>query len=190
MASIMAKAEKCMDTDKMRRKAEKIVDDHMLGRSSDAETASRGVPTLAHTAYKFVDTVHRTLDDKAGSEYADGELGPTAISALGNLDVLNGTKVGRGKYIACAYYPHGSLHRDSLEPDRYDGVYDIVRLLNDGYSANGRVFGIWPGHGDKKRYSLMRRSGSHFIEQAIDDFMGNYASECGVTHIRYNGEGD
>lgn len=70
--------------------------------------------------------------------------------------------------------------RPSVQPEKYDGVHNIVALFNTGYSANGRVFGHWESV-DKDIWTLQHREGLRFIQQAIDRFNSTYAKEYNVT---------
>lgn len=91
-----------------------------------------------------------------------------------------------------------SLHRPSLIPDEYDGVDNIVAVLNNGYHARDYVYGYWDNHEPEGMtgwsYLDMRnidsaafirsrkdRDGLHFMQQAVMDFNGNYGSDFNVT---------
>lgn len=90
-----------------------------------------------------------------------------------------------------------ALHRDSLQPEGYDGVRNIVALLNNGYHAKNYVYGYWEGHSptgeskfdgrstDTDAYIRSRkdREGLQFIQQAINDFNGNYGADFNVTAV-------
>ena len=69
-----------------------------------------------------------------------------------------------------------AIMRDSLFPD-YSGdpdhAYDIVALLNRGYSADGQVYGYWSPAG-KTIASLQSREGSFFIQTAVEIFNSTY----------------
>jgi len=89
------------------------------------------------------------------------------------------------------------LHRDSLYSDGYDGVRNIVAVLNNGYHARDYVYGDWDGHAptgeskfdgrsiDTSAFIRSRkdREGLHFIQQAVQDFNGNYGADYNVTAI-------
>lgn len=65
------------------------------------------------------------------------------------------------------------LSRESLEPERYGGIDNIIVLFEKGYTAKGQVFGEW--HGEMVK-SLTHRDGLGFIENAVSDFNARYAS--------------
>lgn len=69
------------------------------------------------------------------------------------------------------------IHRDSLQPDRYDGAYDIVALLNHGYSADGAVYGYYKP-ADKVIRSLVAREGTFFIQRAVEQFNSLYGKSA------------
>lgn len=96
------------------------------------------------------------------------------------------------------------LHRDSLYSDGYDGVDNIIAVLNNGYHAKDYVYGYWDNHAPtgeassdyrnwgnflegRSAYTYIRsmkdREGLHFIQQAVQDFNGNYGSDYNVTAI-------
>ena len=94
-------------------------------------------------------------------------------------------------------YFGGDLHRDSLYSDGYDGISNIVALLNNGYHAKDYVYGYWDGHSPKgeSRFdgrsistsafirSRKDREGLKFIQQAVSDFNGNYGHDYNVTAV-------
>ena len=99
-----------------------------------------------------------------------------------------------GHYEVPIYFG-GSLHRDSLYSEGYDGVDNIVAIFNNGYSASDYVYGSWDGHAPtgESRFdtrsienspyirSMKSRTPLRFIQQAVDDFNGNYGAEYNVT---------
>ena len=96
-------------------------------------------------------------------------------------------------------YFEGDLHRDSLENDLgYNGIDNIVALFNNGYHAQNYVYGWWNGHSSTTAdvayrsgvdnnsiwvRSRKERDALKFIQQAINDFNGNYGSEYDVTAV-------
>ena len=95
-------------------------------------------------------------------------------------------------------YFEGDLHRDSLENDLgYSGIDNIVALFNNGYHAQNYVYGWWDNHSPSGEavgrslynddYAWVRskkeRDALKFIQQAINDFNGNYGSEYNITAV-------
>ncbi len=87
-----------------------------------------------------------------------------------------------GTYSVEIYFTD-DLHRDSLEPENYGGVNNVVALLNNGYDehpAMEHVWGYWHGvhiHG------LTQRTGLRFIQQAVHEFNSVYGAKYGVTAV-------
>ncbi len=128
-----------------------------------------GTHSPEEAADKFISVLRSTI--------ASSGLSPNAVSAVSELDYLSPVSVGDGKYEITVYFS-GDLYRPSLHEG---GIDDIVLLLNNGVDHEMKpVYGIW--HGERIRSKTVF-SGAHFIEQAVSDFMGNYATEYGVTNI-------
>jgi len=179
MDSIIAKAQKCMGTSQKRTEVSQYIDKIVLG----SITFNTGTGTSAHTpeeaADKFISVLCNEIRSHAGGDFENGDLGMTAIDALTELNYTAPRKVGENQYIIEVYFSE-DLSRPSLMPQKYDGIPNIAALLNNGYSAGHIVKGMWHG---EEQISLDTRSGTQFIDQAIRDFMGNYASEYGVIGI-------
>lgn len=134
-------------------------------------------------AQKFIDVLKSEIQSHAGSNYAGGELGKTAISALMNLQHGQPIEIGDNLYQIEVWFS-GDLHRESLAPDEFpEGIYNIAALLNNGYSAGHTVYGVWLGHSPWNIPSLPMRDGTHFVDSAIKTYMANYAREYGVVSV-------
>lgn len=121
---------------------------------------------------------------------------PVSVRAhFDSLDYTNPVEVGDGKYMVSVYFSD-DLHRDSLENDLgYEGIDNIIALFNNGAHAENFVYGWWNNHspsgeavsrsmpGDSYAWvrSKKDREGLHFIQQAVNDFNGNYGSMYNVT---------
>lgn len=120
-------------------------------------------------------------------------------SVMKHFDSLECSKIYTmpdGSSVIYVYFGD-DLHRDSLYSDGYDGIRNIVALLNNGYHAKNYVYGDWDGHSPSGESALDGRSintsayirsrkdreGLHFIEQSIQDFNGNYGSTYNVTAV-------
>lgn len=107
-----------------------------------------------------------------------------AIDAVSNIEHGSAHSVGHNTYIIGVYFV-GDMTRPSLDEAKYGGINDIVALFNNGVDHTMRpVHGLWHG---KETWSRTVIPGTHFIEQAVTDFMGNYASEYNVTNISVEG---
>lgn len=120
-------------------------------------------------------------------------------SVMRHFDSLECSKIYEmpdGSSVIYIYF-EDELHRDSLYPEGYDGVQNIIALLNNGYHAKDYVYGSWEGHSptgeskldgrsiDTSAYIRSRkdREGLQFIQQAISDFNGNYGADYNVTAV-------
>lgn len=120
-------------------------------------------------------------------------------SVLKHFDSLKCSEIRKmpdGTSVIYVYFGD-DLHRDSLYSDGYDGIDNIVALLNNGYHAKDYVYGYWDNHAPTGESYLDGRSistsafirsrkdreGLNFIGQAIRDFNGNYGADYNVTAI-------
>lgn len=183
---ILSKAERVMETPNVKKKVNEMVDNIMLGR---VDVFGKDAPkTPEDAAFKLIEVLHKTIKSCIGDDYANGKLSELAYDALYELDCGKPYRIG-DKYYITVYF-NSDLHRDSIVPEKYDGIDNIAALLNNGYSANDVVFGIWEKHNGESAHimSLMFRDGANFMQQSIADFMGNYASEYNVTKIELSDE--
>lgn len=182
MKSIMEKAVKATNTSKFQKQTEAKTDEYVLtgGGSGGGAATATGAP---FAAAKFIEVLQNEIKSlEATSGFADGKLGATAVEALSQLGHGRPYKVGKYKYQIPVWFEN-DLRRDSLCLNEYDGIDNIAALLNSGYDAGHVVYGIWLHHSPFNIPSLQHRSGARFIENAIRDYMGNYASDYGVTDI-------
>jgi len=176
MASIMAKARACTQKTAFQKKVEEKVDAAML---SGGTLGGKTVHSVTEAAEAFIDVMKSEV---AGAN-ASGLIGEYGMSALNDLEHDSPGKSGKNTYQIGVSFTTDH-HRSSLAPDRYDGVDNIIALLNRGYSAGGTVYGKWHG---KQIASKMSRPGAHFVENGVSNFMGSRARECGVKSIEING---
>ena len=186
MKSILDKAKACTASAKFQRQIEAKTDEIVLtggGKGLAGKAITIGGASMA--AAKFIEVLQNEIRDlEASSGFAEGKLGHTAVSALEKLEHGSPRKIGKNKYQIEVWFS-GNLHRDSLAPDEYDGIDNIAALLNKGYTANQPVYGVWMGHsGSFNIASLPQRSGAQFIQNAIRNYMANYATEYGVLDIK------
>lgn len=138
-------------------------------------------------AAKFISTMLESARSAQGASARGGVLGSTAIDAISNF--VAGTpavlEAGEMTVITIPFNFEGNLHRDSLCPAKYNGVDNIVALLNNGYSAGATVYGSWHG---QDIYSLKQRSGTRFIQTAVRQFWDRYASEYNIINIEISDE--
>lgn len=192
MKSIINKAKTYTSTEKFQKMIEQKADAYMLsGNNSGNTPVSKGrvitIIGIHLAAEKFIEVLKNEIASTGVSEgaggFSNGKLGPTAVNSLSKLKHGHPYKTGKNKYQVAIWFAD-NLHRDSIAPDRYDGIDNIAALLNNGYTAGNAVYGIWRGHHNgQKIASLTERDGAHFIESAIRNYMTNFASKYGVVEI-------
>lgn len=187
MNSILAKAKKATSLPAFQKKIDSKVDTMLMRGGAIANGQGAIIYGTSMAAAKFIEVLQNEIQSHAissgGGGFSAGGLGATAIDALIKLEHGEPIKVGRNRYQIAVWFTD-DLSRESLSPDKYQGVDNIAALLNSGYSAGHQVYGIWKGHGDERRASLVERDGIHFIENAIRNYMANYAKEYGVIDIK------
>lgn len=177
--SIFDKAKRRMGDSDMQKRLEKVVDNVVL---NFAAASGGSPPNPSDAAKRFIEVLQAEIQSHAGMSASSGGLGSTAIDALIKLEHGAPVKVGRNRYQIEVRFTE-DLRRDSLDPSVFDDIDNIAALLNSGYSAAKTVYGIWLGHSPWNIPSLQHRDGAHFIENAIRNFMANYAHEYGVIDI-------
>lgn len=192
MASIMDKVKKYTESDDFKKRIAAKTDDIMLhGGGSSGSGSSLTITGASGAAGKFIEVLQEEIRSlEATSGFADGKLGSTAVSALEKLEHGTPVKVGENQYQIDVWFSN-DLRRDSLAPDEFDGINNIAALLNNGYKDHGKmmtnnpVYGVWMGHsGSFNIPALRQRSGAYFIQNAIRNYMENYAAEYGVIDIK------
>lgn len=181
MKSILAKAQACTASAELQKKIEAKIDQVMLTGGGAPGGAAISTAGASAAAGKFIEVLQNEVKSLGGGgSYSGGGLGDTAVSAATSLEHGAPQKVGKNKYQIDVWFS-GDLHRDSLAPDKYDGVDNIVALLNNGRKrTDGSAYGLWHGH---EIVGLRYRSGANFISSAVHNFMANYGTEYGVTDI-------
>lgn len=183
MDSITQKAKEALASKSFQKKIDKKVDDAML-KGGTASSKNITIHGTSMAAGKFIEVLQNEIRSHAinssDSDFSSGGLSPYAIDALINLEHGEPRKIGRNRYQIGIWFAD-DLHRESLYSDKYpNGIANIAALLNTGYDETKRVYGMWHG---KKIPSLNKRTGAHFIDNAIRNYESNYASEYGVVDI-------
>lgn len=175
MDAILAKAKAHMGSKDGKNKVNTVVNKLMLGniRLQSGETTH----SPEEAATKFIEVLRRSIESSG--------LSTGAIEAVSNIEHGSAHQLGDSNTYIVSIYFTGDLSRPSLDTDRYPkGVRDIVNIFNYGAPKDGHkmhpVYGEWHG---TETWSRTVIPGAHFIEQAVTDFMGNYASEYNVINI-------
>lgn len=160
----------------------------IITRTMMIEAAAKLIKVLQNTAHEY-------------------SLPPSVMQHFYNLSCSEPKNMPDGSTTIYVYFG-GDLHRDSLEDgDGYygnrfggytgEGINNIVALLNNGAHAKNYTYGWWNGH--SATGAAVTRSGAgsgfawvkskkdrealHFIQQAVQDFNGNYGADFNVTAV-------
>ncbi len=109
-------------------------------------------------------------------------LPASVMSHFDSLDTSSIIEMPDGSSIIYIYFG-GDLHRDSLAPKDYSGIDNVVALINNGYGEHPSMAKVWGEWHGARIHGLTQRTGLHFIQQAVQDFNGNYGSDYNVTAI-------
>lgn len=168
--SIMAKAQKRMESSDKKREIQKRTDDYMLSGRFDGP---RPTWNVEDAAYKFVNVLLHAI-------YREG-LPANVEALLERIEVGTPFKWSDGKYKIYVYFEN-DLDRSSMstKKDYYD--INLAKLYNDGVDhVMKQIFETDPNGILRVSSSVIPFTG--FIEQAVDDFMGNYSTEYNVQNI-------
>lgn len=132
------------------------------------------VHTPEEVATKFMQVLRGSIESSG--------LSANAQSAISDFECTSPIDMGNGTYLIKVYFD-GDLSRPSLYPEKYGGLNDLAEMLNDGMHAKNHVYGMWHGEYIRSRTVF---PGTHFMEQAVSDFMGNYGTEYGVISCTLN----
>lgn len=177
MDSILDKVYAWERSDKGQKKIQGTVNKYVRNNVSRTKAGSRVVTQrdMLDAARKLVQTIKDT---------AHGCDLPTSV--LAHFDSLSIGKLQRqadDSYTIEINFTD-DLTRESLQPEKYGGVRNIIAIFNNGYPADrsrseaiSRVAGYWHG---KETVALEFRPGLYFLQDAVNDFNMNYGMPLGM----------
>ena len=177
MDSILDKVYAWERSDKGQKKIQGTVNKYVRNNVSKTKAGSRVVTQrdMLDAARKLVQTIKDT---------AHGCDLPTSV--LAHFDSLS---IGKLQSQADDSYTieinfTDDLTRESLQPEKYGGVRNIIAIFNNGYPADrsrseaiSHVAGYWHG---KETVALEFRPGLYFLQDAVNDFNMNYGMPLGM----------
>lgn len=95
---------------------------------------------------------------------------PLSSSYISSIKFVN------DKYQIDIQFPSNETRRESLCPDEYDGIDNIVALFNNGYEARASVYGYWVSK-EKWVWSTRKRPALHFMQESIEQFNSQYGAQ-------------
>ena len=177
MDSILDKVYAWERSDKGQKKIQGTVNKYVRNNVSRTKAGSRVVTQrdMLDAARKLVQTIKDT---------AHGCDLPTSV--LTHFDSLSIGKLQRqadDSYTIEINFTD-DLTRESLQPEKYGGVRNIIAIFNNGYPADrsrseaiSHVAGYWHG---KETVALEFRPGLYFLQDAVNDFNMNYGMPLGM----------
>lgn len=177
MNSILDKVYAWERSDKGQKKIQGTVNKYVRNNVSRTKAGSRVVTQkdMLDAARKLVQTIKDT---------AHGCDLPTSV--LAHFDSLSIGKLQRqadDSYTIEINFTD-DLTRESLQPEKYGGVRNIIAIFNNGYPADrsrseaiSHVAGYWHG---KETVALEFRPGLYFLQDAVNDFNMNYGMPLGM----------
>lgn len=190
MASIMQKIEAYSHSREGRQRIKECVERYAAEGIKVTAAGSRVITEtdMWEAASKMIGVLRSTAQSY--------DLPESVMRHFNSLDCSSIYRMPDGSSVIYVYF-EDDLHRNSLCPEDYNGVDNIIALLNNGYHAKNYVYGSWDGHHSVGESVLDGRSigssayirsrkdreGLHFIQQAIQDFNGNYGTDFSVTAV-------
>ena len=177
MDSILDKVYAWERSDKGQKKIQGTVNKYVRNNVSRTKAGSHVVTQrdMLDAARKLVQTIKDT---------AHGCDLPTSV--LAHFDSLSIGKLQRqadDSYTIEINFTD-DLTRESLQPEKYGGVRNIIAIFNNGYPADrsrseaiSHVAGYWHG---KETVALEFRPGLYFLQDAVNDFNMNYGMPLGM----------
>lgn len=154
--AIMSKVKRATDNAEFKRQA-------LSGSGVDADAYSVAVD-LGEQCVRCIENALRDSGASGNMIYAAGDVYAGAPS-----------KVYDGMYHVNVFVDQNA--RPSLNPND-EGLRDMAALVNNGYSGvRRRIRGIWHG---KETLNMPYVPATHFVQQGVADFNGNYGRGDGV----------
>lgn len=184
IGAIMSKVDAFSKTPEGKRRIKERLETYR--RDGRSTTAAGGKIVTESMMAEAADKMIACLQNAArscGVQESDTRESVMPGSVMDHFDSLKHSEPVRqpdGSYSVAIYF-EDNLHRDSLQPDRYGGVDNIVAVLNNGYDYNPKIWyveGEWHG---AQVHAKPERIGLRFIQQAVSDFNTNYGSKYGAT---------
>lgn len=156
----------------------KIVYSMSKPKSFSARYAKSGIKPMTKKRKKEIaedmaDILHRHIISDTASKHGDGLKSFERSSIIVKSSLLDD-----GSTSMKVLFDKNAIHRDSLVPDVYDGVDDIIRLFEKGYTAHGSVKGVWATHGAEAVWSLKHRDPNDFMNAAVSEFNRKHWKEA------------
>lgn len=177
MDSILDKVYAWERSDKGQKKIQGTVNKYVQNNVDKTKAGSRVVTQKAmrEAAQKLVQTVKDTAHSC--------DLPASVLAHFDSLSVGKLQRQADDSYIIEINFTD-DLTRESLQPEKYGGVRNIIAIFNNGYPSDmsrseaiSHVAGYWHG---KETVALEFRHGLYFLQTAVNDFNLNYGIPLGM----------
>lgn len=170
------------------KKIEDTVNRYIRQNINKTDAGSRVITQreMLQAATKLVQAIKRAAQGCA--------LPPSVIAHFDSLKVSRVQRQPDNSYLIEINFTD-DLSRESLQPERYGGVRNIIAIFNNGYPSDpsrseaiSYVSGYWHG---KETQALEYRPGLYFLQSAVNDFNLNYGLSLGMyaeVGIEYDSE--
>lgn len=160
-------------TEKAARIAKGFADS--LDKTAQSMLTDRPTSGLGVCGVALVKNVADAIRSDANSVTLNGSVG-VSVSYIGGSDYLTTIDF------------KGDFKRESVAPNKWpEGVDNILVLLNNGYSANNRLWGSWKsktlGGGTQRIQTISQREGAQFVQGAISSFQSEFSAKYKISLV-------
>lgn len=177
MDSIRKKLEDWERSEKGQKKIRGTIDRYIRTNKSKTDAGSH-VVTIAE-----MKTAAGNLVELIKSHARSCSLPESVMAHFDSLSVGKPVRAEDGSYTVEINFTD-DLSRESLQPDKYGGVDNIIAIFNNGYPADrsrseaiSHVHGWWH---NRETQALEYRPGLYFLQDAVNDFNENYGMALGM----------
>ncbi len=176
MMKILARAEvEAMLKPGVKEKLTEKIDNYMLNASGDHMGTRKDPHTVEEAGRKFANVLLHNIYTEHFLERLE--------TALENVEVGPPFKLGDGRYGVYVYFEN-NLQRDSMSSLKHYPQINLAYLYNDGVDHTMKQIFEWDKSTRTLRASNTFIPFTGFMEQSINDFMGNYGPEYNTISIR------
>lgn len=176
MDSIIAKAKKHMATPKRKAEIQKKVDDAMMGK---ARAGKNNAPSAHEAGVQFAKVLEQSINSSG--------IPASVADAITHIVVDVPVNLGGGKYmVKIKFAPFADGMRQSISTKKSYPAVNLVDLYNDGVDHIMRQIFERDESGALVAISNPYIPGAHYMETAVANFMGSYASKYNVISLDIN----
>lgn len=129
-----------------------------------------GFKAAVSAASNLSGVIYGNFASSEGTNFAAGEISKEAIESINilkHIEIMDPERYKDGTITIDVVVTEDGLWRPSVAPEKYDGIDNILELLNRGYTARKSIKGMWHG---RKIKTLRKRAGAWFFDGVIDEY--------------------